>query len=107
MPWWIGDKYQPVRNIPDAAVGTAAYAGLRFTTEWAEKSNDCHRLQPAHLFVVNRVPGGVGSGSGSAPGSVSHRVASLVLTRSGLKPSDVGLSAVGSGTGAVMALRAG
>jgi len=43
----------------------------------------------------------------SAPGSVSHLVASSVLIRSGLKPSDVSFAAVGSGTAALTALRAG
>lgn len=59
---------------------------------------------PSYRSLANLVGRKIGI---SAPGSVSHLVAGSVLIRSGLKPSDVGFVAVGSGTGALTALRTG
>jgi NitT/TauT family transport system substrate-binding protein len=43
----------------------------------------------------------------SAPGSATHRVAQLMLSRAGLKPGDVNFVGVGTSTGALTAWRSG
>jgi NitT/TauT family transport system substrate-binding protein len=43
----------------------------------------------------------------SAPGSSTNMIADLVLARAGLKPSDVSFVGVGTGAGAITALRSG
>ncbi len=43
----------------------------------------------------------------TAPGSSTHVMANFVLAKAGLKPADVSIIGVGSGTGAVAAMRAG
>ena len=43
----------------------------------------------------------------SAPGSSTHAMANFVLAKAGLEPSDVSIIGVGTGSGAVAAMRSG
>ena len=91
--------HQPAGQEPVLPVPSCCRAGRR-RSRWACRPRPCRATRPWPTCKGKKI--GV-----SAPGSSTNMVANLVLSRGGLKASDVSFIGVGTAAGALAALRSG